>query len=80
MIASAKSTSPNREVGGSAAKVTDLTCAPTLNALEALQVGQTLRTIARDKRTPGGQRALLDRIGTQMFATARAAIAIGGGQ
>lgn len=59
----------------------DLTCTPVVNAIEALQVGQTLRTLARDKRTPAGLRPLMDRVGGELAAAARLALtAKGGGQ
>lgn len=45
-----------------------------MTTLDALTTGQMLRTLARDKRTPPGQRPFLDRVGTQLFAAAQLAL------
>lgn len=45
-----------------------------LDPLEALQVGQTLRALARDPKTPPGTRELFNRVGSQMWSSARLAL------
>lgn len=47
----------------------------TLDATEALAVGQTIRSLARDRKTPLGVRELLAKVGSEMTAAARAALA-----
>lgn len=37
-----------------------------IDVVDAIACGQTLRTLARDKRTPAGVRALIDRVGTRL--------------
>lgn len=49
-----------------------------IDALDALQVGQTLRALARDKRTPLGARESLGRVGSQLVAAAL--LAMNGGR
>lgn len=46
-----------------------------LDATDALAVGQTIRSLARDRRTPLGVREMLARVGTQLTASARVALA-----
>jgi hypothetical protein len=48
-----------------------------MTKLDALQVGQTLRTQSRDRRTPLGVRDQLSRVGTQMTSTALLALSGG---
>jgi hypothetical protein len=67
-------TSPNREVGGSRTRDTDVICTPTLNAVEALAIGQTLRTLARDKRTPLGLREMFAKVGSELAVTGQLAL------
>lgn len=45
-----------------------------LTTIDALSIGQTLRTLARDRRTPDGQRVHLDRVGSQLFSAAMLAM------
>lgn len=37
-----------------------------IDVADAISCGQTMRTLARDSRTPAGVRALIDRVGTQL--------------
>ncbi len=46
-----------------------------MDATDAMAVGQTLRALARDKKTPLGVRELFAKVGSQMTAAARIALA-----
>lgn len=52
--------------------------AVTLDATDALLVGQTLRSLARDRKTPLGLREQLTRVGSEMAAAANAALVAAG--
>lgn len=47
-----------------------------LTTIDALTVGQKLRTLARDRHTPLGVRDFFDRVGTQMFSAGRLAMCL----
>lgn len=53
-------------------------CDVSLSTIDALGVGQTLRSLARDRRTPHGQREILSRVGSQMVSAATAKLATSG--
>jgi len=53
-------------------------CSVLVETLDALQAGQTMRSLARDRRTPHGTRELLNRVGTQLVSAARLRIIQGG--
>jgi hypothetical protein len=46
-----------------------------MDATDALAVGQNLRSLARDRKTPLGVREVFARVGSLMTAEARAALA-----
>lgn len=45
-----------------------------VGTIDALSAGQTLRALARDKKTPPGVRELLGRVGSQLASAARAVL------
>lgn len=49
-----------------------------MDATDALAAGQTIRALARDRKTPHGVRELFARVGQQMTAAAREALATAG--
>lgn len=52
------------------------TVSVVLDATDALLTGQTLRALARDKKTPPGVRELLARVGSQIASAARAELVL----
>lgn len=59
--------------GGGSAPVATV----VMDATDALIVGQTLRSLARDRKTPLGIRELLTRVGSQMTSEGRLSLAAG---
>lgn len=55
-------------------------CTVLLDTTDALAVGQTLRALARDPRTPHGTREILRRVGQQLVSAASLALAQRGGR
>jgi hypothetical protein len=49
-----------------------------LDAVDALSVGQSIRTLIRARKLPPGTAEIYERVARQMIAAARIALAIGG--
>lgn len=65
--------------GKSTPDADDDLCSVLVATRDALEAGQTMRSLARDRRTPHGSREVLDRVGTQLASAALAKLQLVGG-
>lgn len=53
------------------------TCSPTIGTVDALSVGLSMMTLARQRTMPTGTREIYERVGRELIAAARLALAEG---